>query len=232
MKQPRQQSNPLQNIIKLTMLSLCTIFAVILWLELYHPEPINEEIIVVDVDALSRNMAVDNKEYVFPKIVAFDEVIQRPLFNETRLPFVEPEPELKQTVTKPNERSRKKPKKQEQYSLSAVVMTPDKQIAILQSGRGKTLQRVALGEMIDGWSLDEVTSHSVQLKKGEEIKKLELEIKGSNPKPVSKTKAQSRASARRKKEATEKAEILQKQALIEEEGREKQSRSEAAAVDK
>ena len=228
MKQQNQVSNPLQNTIKFVLASLCVMLVIILWLQL-NPSAANDDYnSVMDVSANSKNNEVGNKEFVFPEITAFDEVIQRPLFNETRLPFVAPDPEP--LVAKPESKRNRPVKKQEELSLSAVVMTPEMQIAILQSGRNKTLQRVVLGEMIDGWSLDEVMPHSVQLRRGEEIKRLELEIKSSNPKPNTKIKAESRISANRKADVDEKNEITQKQALVEVDGEDKQSSSEVAVV--
>jgi len=177
MKQLKRVSHPLQHIIRLTLFCLCMILAIILWLELNPSESITEKSDVVGVDAISRNKEVDSKEFIFPKITEFDEVIQRPLFSETRLPFVAPEPE--KVVEKPGRKSNRSVKKQEQLSLRAVVITPDTQIAILKSGGKKVLQRVYLGETIDGWTLEDVTSHSVLLKKGKKTRSLELEIKNS-----------------------------------------------------
>ncbi len=230
MKNQNQVSNPLQNIIRFVLVSLCVMLVITLWLQLNPSASNDEDNSVMDVSANSKNNEVDNKKFVFPKITAFDEVIQRPLFNETRLPFVAPEPE--HLVAKPESKRNRPAKKQEELSLSAVVMTPEIQIAILQSGRNKTLQRVVLGEMIDGWSLDEVTPHSVQLKRGEEIKRLELEIKGSNPKSNTKIKVENRISTNRKADADEKNEIPKKQVLAEKGGGDKQSNPEAAVVKK
>ncbi len=149
MKQSNRSSYPLQHSIRLILLSLCVIFTTILWFELNPGHSNTVEIDVINIDSPPKDLDVDLKEIVFPEITAFDEIIERPLFNKTRLPFEAQKSE--QTVvntTKNNTRARNK---QEQYSLSGVVMTPDKQIAIIQSGRGKDLQRVALGETIDGY---------------------------------------------------------------------------------
>lgn len=204
MKQLKQTSGPLQNIARFVLSGLCVIFAIILWLGLNPSESTNEKNGVADINPISGNKKVDSKEFIFPKITEFDEIIQRPLFNKTRLPFVAPKP--KQTVAKPKRKINPPVNNQTQLSLSAVVMTPDTQIAILQSGRNKTLQRVALGESIDGWSVNEITPHSVQLKKGAEIKQLELEIKSSTLKP------EGRPSA--KTETTVKAKLLKKKTRI------------------
>ena len=65
-------------------------------------------------------------------------------------------------------------------SLTAVVITPEKSLAILQAGNNKSLQRVRLGETIDGWTLTEIQDQSIVLKQGEQIQTLELEVKGSS----------------------------------------------------
>ncbi len=187
MKQSKRSSYPLQHSIRLILLSFCVIFTTILWFEL-NPENSNTvKTDVIDADLPPKVLDIDIKEFVFPKITAFDEIIERPLFNETRLPFEAQKHE--QTVVNTSKKSNQSRIKQEQFSLSAVVITPDTQIAILQKGREKTLQRVLLGEIIDGWTLEDVSSHSIRLKKGNETKNLELEIKNSIKKtPVAKSK--------------------------------------------
>jgi len=177
MKQSNQSSSPLQHSIRLILLSLCVIFTTILWFELNSAYSNNVKIDVIDVDLPATDSGIDLKEFVFPKITAFDEIIERPLFNKTRLPFEAQKSE--QTVVNTTKNNTRTKNKQEQYSLSGVVMTPDKQIAIIQSGRGKDLQQVALGETFDGWILEDVSAHSIRLVKGNEIKDLELEIKNS-----------------------------------------------------
>ena len=201
----KQHKQPLQNKVRFVLSSLCIMLIIILWFELNTADSIIEEIDQGGSGTVSKDRKPDIDLSIFPEIVAFDEVIQRPLFSETRSPFVAPE--LEKTVAKPRQKTRQSTKKQEQLSLSAVVITPDQQIAILQSGRNKSLQRIALGELIDGWTLEDVTSHSIRLKKGEETKNLELEIKGSKSKPESMSTA--------KVDMTKNAEIPQKQVLTE-----------------
>jgi hypothetical protein len=177
MKQSKRSLYPLQHSIRLILLSFCVIFITILWFELNHGHSNTVEIDVINIDSPPKDLDVDLKEIVFPDITAFDEIIERPLFNKTRLPFEAQKSE--QTVVNTTKNNTRTKNKQEQYSLSGVVMTLDKKIAIIQSGRGKDLQRVALGETFDGWILEDVSAHSIRLVKGNEIKDLELEIKNS-----------------------------------------------------
>jgi len=199
MKQSNRSSYPLQHSIRLILLGLCVIFITILWFELNPEYSNNIKSEVIDVDLSPTDSGIELKEFVFPKITAFNEIIERPLFNETRLPFETGKPE--QTVVDTRKNNTKVRNKQEQLSLNAVVMTPDKQIAIIQSGRGKDLQRVALGEAIEGWTLDDVSSHSIRLVKGKEIKDLELEIKNSAIKKtkVAKSEKDKQSESRRKR---------------------------------
>lgn len=213
----KQSKSLLQNKIKIGLSYLCVMLAAILWFEMNFTQSTDQEVDQSTRDTVSKSKNLNNQKSIFPELVAYDEIIQRPLFNETRQPFVASESE--KALAKPKQKNNRTIKKQEQLSLSAVVITPDKQIAIFQSGRNKSLQRIALGELIDGWYLDEVSPHSVQLKKGEEIKNLELEIKGSKSKPENKSIA--------KTVSTVKAEMPQKQVLTEKEGVDNDSNTEA-----
>jgi len=199
MKQSNRSSYPLQHSIRLILLGLCVIFTTLLLFELNPEYSNNIKSEVIDVDLSPTDSGIALKEFVFPKITAFNEIIERPLFNETRLPFETGKPE--QTVVDTRKNNTKARNKQEQLSLNAVVMTPDKQIAIIQSGPGKDLQRVALGEAIEGWTLDDVSSHSIRLVKGKEIKDLELEIKNSAIKKtkVAKSEKDKQSESRRKR---------------------------------
>jgi hypothetical protein len=117
----------------------------------------------------------------FAGIDAYEEIIHRPLFNDDRKPYVYVEPAVQ---AKPPVKTKERPaplsKPQQQLSLTAVVITPETSLAILQAGNTKTLQRVRLGETIDGWTLAEIQEQAIVLKQGEQVQTLELEIKGSS----------------------------------------------------
>jgi hypothetical protein len=205
MKQSNRSSYPLQHSIRLILLGLCVIFTTILWFELNPGHSNTVEIDLINIDSPPKDLDVDLKEIVFPDITAFDEIIERPLFNETRLPSEAQKQE--QTVVNSRKKNNQTRNIQEQISLSAVVITQDTQIAILQKGREKALQRVSMGETIDGWTLEDVSSHSIRLVKGNETKNLELEIKNSaiNKSQVAKSEKdrQSERQMKRRSRSTE-----------------------------
>ncbi len=191
----KQHKRPLQNKVRLVLSSLCVILGVILWLELNNQKLNKLETDQLDAGGMIKDKTKNNREFIFSDIIAFDEIIKRPLFNKKRLPFVTLESQ--QTGVKTHLKNNQNIIKQDQLSLSAVVISPDTQIAILQKGRGKMLQRISIGETIDGWTLEDVTPHSIRLKKGKETKSLELEIKNSTIKktPVAKSKEVNQSNA-------------------------------------
>lgn len=180
----KRSKSPLQKKIRIGLSCLCVMLIVILWFEMNFTQSINQEVDQSARDTVLKNKYSNNQESNIPELEDYDEIIQRPLFNETRKPFVASKTEKKSAKPKQNNRTIKT---QGQLSLSAVVITSDMQIAIFQIGRKKALQRIVLGELINGWTLEKVSSHSVQLKKGKEIKNLELEIKGSKSKHENKS---------------------------------------------
>jgi len=112
----------------------------------------------------------------FPLLSDYQEIIDRPLFMQDRQSYVyeEPKEELNQTKAKI--------KTSQQLVLTAIIITPDRHVAIIQTGKNKEPLHVAIGETIGNWTLEEVHAQHIILKDGEKTEKLELEIQGS-PKP-------------------------------------------------
>ncbi len=172
--------------LKITLLFTCCILGYLLWADLNNTVAIPNSIYVEKKPTITNAAPAEAIQYVAPDISEFDEVINRPLFFADRKPYVYVAP-VKQT--KPSKQKKKAtPKKTEQYSLNAVIITPGRQLAIIQSDRSKTLQRLALGEEIEGWILETIEPRAVLLKKGNETKNLELEIKTSKPQKQPATK--------------------------------------------
>lgn len=176
-----------QSIVKITLLCIISVMGYALWYQLNKPVTLSfasnasTKLIVTDDESITET------ELDAPVISEFSEMIERPLFFEDRKPFVYIELEQAAPVTK---RQQKKIllSQNQQYSLSAVMIKPDKQIAIIQSGKNKTLQRLTLGESIDNWVLEKIEPHSVLLKNGNETKHLELEIRTNDYKTAENSK--------------------------------------------
>ena len=187
-------------LIKIILFSVSCVLGYTLWAELNSsatlPVIINSDIKPLIDDAL----VTQEIQYDTPDISDYDEIINRPLFFEDRKPYVYVAPEKSQK--KSNKKKKTAPKQTEQYVLNAVIITPEKHLAIIQSSRGKDTQRIALGESLDGWTIETIESRSVLLKKGNESKSLELEVKTSNPKQKIKKETIKDSS---KKELTQKS---------------------------
>ena len=74
-----------------------------------------------------------------PPPEAFSEIIERPLFMENRRPFV-PAPNKKRERPGPVE-----PDISAQISLSAIAITDDKRIALIENNRDRKLKKTQAG---------------------------------------------------------------------------------------
>ena len=107
---------------------------------------------------------------------AFSEIVERPLFMENRRPYVPP-------VSK----GPKEPKRPHQVetdiltliSLSAIVITKDKRIALIEDNRTRKLQQLRRGETFNGWTLTDIRTNSIAMQKGQDTRQIELVVKPS-----------------------------------------------------
>ena len=111
-----------------------------------------------------------------PDIADYDVVVERPLFFAERTPYVASEPD-----TPPDQpRPQTAPGLDIPFTLSAIVISAGKRLAVIHYGRDNKQQRIALGQSIDGWTFATIEPRSVLLKKGKATKNLELPIKTSD----------------------------------------------------
>ena len=131
-----------------------------------------------DTTASTAVTAMDTEPAQLQPIEQYNEISTRPLFTPDRQPYVysQSQPEPKKIPVKQNTPVTKLP---DQLLLTAIVISPEQQLAVLQSGKSKSMQRIKLGEAIDGWTLDEIHNQFIVLKNGVHTHTLELEVKGS-----------------------------------------------------
>ena len=111
----------------------------------------------------------------------FSEIVERPLFMENRRPHVAP------VSTVPGEQ--KRPHQTEPdiltlISLSAIVITKEKRIALIEDNRTRKLQQLRQGETFNGWTLTDVGTNSIAMQNGPDTRQIELIVKPSRPVPV------------------------------------------------
>lgn len=151
---------------------LCMGLGILLFIELNGNYSGFETNVAINLDEIE-SVAMENHNNELQLISEYQDTVNRPLFMQDRQPYVMVKPEIETTKV-----TVKKIIPQ-QFSLSAIVISYDKSLAILQYRENKTLQRIVLGETIDGWTLAEIHDQYIVLKKGDEMQTLELEIKGS-----------------------------------------------------
>ena len=110
-----------------------------------------------------------------PDIADYAVVVERPLFFAERTPYVAGEPDTPLTQPQPQTA----PGLDIPFTLSAIVISAGKRLAVIHYGRDNKQQRIALGQSIDGWTFTAIERRSVLLKKGNATKNLELAIKTS-----------------------------------------------------
>jgi hypothetical protein len=108
--------------------------------------------------------------FTFPEPDQFHALAERPLFVASRRP---PEPVAEQkAVSKP----RKKPARQPQFILSAIVREGNRWIAVLGTqGRGSPPPvEVEVGAVVSGWEVERIGAEGIVLRKGTQRTELTL----------------------------------------------------------
>jgi len=167
------QHNNINRIIQITLFIVCIGLGSMLFMELRAEySSVDRKPVLGSEDIELLSLPSTNDE--FPPITTYQEIVSRPLFTNTRRPNIPEEITVKVDASKKSESIRKIAS--EQYLLSAVVITKNKRIALIQSDRIKEPQKVALGEILDGWILSDIQPRQITLERNGEIKKLKLEI--------------------------------------------------------
>jgi predicted transcriptional regulator len=112
---------------------------------------------------------------------AYEEITERPLFVEGRLP--PPEPENRSSVTR-------RPSKPLRLKLEGVAMMPDNRIAIIRNLDTNELLHISQGMKKNDWKVESVDSKSAIItRKGERlVLKLEIEDTSANKRKLPKRK--------------------------------------------
>ncbi|MES9991420.1 MAG: hypothetical protein ABW098_05665 [Candidatus Thiodiazotropha sp.] len=161
-----------------TLLLILAIAATGAYLYFQWRSPISAKIakmeMIADQDIPEQDKNSDGMVRFVPiSIKAYDEITQRPLFVEGRLPPAEPEPE------KVDSRRAYKPLR---LKLEGVAMMPDNKVAIIRDLSTNELHRVSQGMNKNDWKVESVDSESATiLRKGERLElKLEIEEETTN----------------------------------------------------
>lgn len=122
-------------------------------------------IAATDEPARQHDPAVEAVMTSLPDIDWLDRIVQRPLFSASRRPFspvegkpaAEPEPEVKKLA----------------LTLTGILLAGESSVALLTHPKDGLL-RLAQGQKVDGWLVDQISGDAVHLKRGDEVTLLSL----------------------------------------------------------
>lgn len=112
---------------------------------------------------------VEIEPFVPPPPDSFTEIGERPLFVPTRRPFVPP-PEAEAEAI-PVEEPPPEPLLAE---LVGVVLAGQQRAALVQEQGAAGPRRLAIGQTVDGWRVEEVEAGRALFRRGDEVQVLEL----------------------------------------------------------
>ena len=103
-----------------------------------------------------------------PPLAEYGAILERPLFLPDRRPYIAPEPVVATPAAAARTTSAIR------FLLSAVIITPDKRIALIQPEQNGKPRRLARGDEHDGWRLIAIEPRRISLRQGDEIRQLRL----------------------------------------------------------
>jgi hypothetical protein len=164
--------------LQLSLTGLCVVFVLIIVIEMNQEYELSiDRRSAKQVIEINRVATIASENVATKSLDDYEQIIVRPLFMQDRRPYVAEDAVVASRPGRQRKQTAKTAK--DDYKLSAVVITDDKRIALLQSGRNDKLQKLNQGDEIDGWILTDIQRAQVSLEKGGEIKLLELAVKNS-----------------------------------------------------
>lgn len=192
--------------LQMILVGLCGVFLLTLTLELTLPVKLEKggDPAAEQGSEADETEAIQTRAEAIPTLSEYREIIERPLFRPDRRPFV-----LEKVATEPVETPTREPRRQEEiFTLSAVIITDDKRLALIEHGRARKLKRVMQGEVLNGWQIDRVFPNQVTIQRGSETRTLELKVNPSQPnrrrmqRPTANSRNQKEASQESPAEST------------------------------
>ena len=110
-----------------------------------------------------------------PPVVAYREVVERPLFTNSRRPPEEPE----ETVD-----SVRAVQLASKWKVTGIVVAGDDSFAHVQGIRDQKTVRLKIGESLDGWKLEEIAPDQITFSSATDRVALRLHEEKKEPKPV------------------------------------------------
>ena len=169
---------------------LCSGLLVIVGFELLYPPQLDEVLVVPSPDPVLTGTpeSVSLEQYQIAPLAKYSEVIERPLFLDTRR---QPPSDIKPTVVQaPPEED------DTSFTLIGVLVTPEATTALVQVDESGKVVRLKAGETVENWQLESVDADNVTLRKRDKTKTLPLVRNKKRAAPIQNNRAQAQAQAR------------------------------------
>ena len=114
-------------------------------------------------------LPVKKDDFSLSPLSQFQAIVERPLFLQSRRPIPGATTETSPTASKETRLN--------QYSLTAVVIVPDKRLALLRSTTDKKIHKIEEGQDLQGWKLKEIKDESALFQQVNESQELRLQRK-------------------------------------------------------
>ena len=147
---------------------VCALLLAILVSELLFPP--SPSVITPEASRTPQSpLPLKKDDFSLSPLSQFQAIVERPLFLQSRRPIPGATTETSPTASKETRLN--------QYSLTAVVIVPDKRLALLRSTTDKKIHKIEEGQDLQGWKLKEVKDESALFQQVNESQELRLQRK-------------------------------------------------------
>ena len=147
---------------------VCALLLAILVSELLFPP--SPSVITPEASRTPQSpLPLKKDDFSLSPLSQFQAIVERPLFLQSRRPIPGATTETSPTASKETRLN--------QYSLTAVVIVPDKRLALLRSTTDKKIHKIEEGQDLQGWKLKEIKDESALFQQVNESQELRLQRK-------------------------------------------------------
>ncbi len=157
----------------LLLVIICILQTLVFFYLLKKPQTISDSNSIENINDLKLEQTPPGQTKDLADISEFDEIIQRPLFSNSR----KPEEEKVEKIIKSEIKI--KPVRKPEFMLTGIVLTNEEELALIKSRRNSQINRLRLDEVIEGWKLIEIDPEMVILSSGDQKITLEIERKAT-----------------------------------------------------
>jgi|GEM_PF-6041104 len=152
---------------------VCTLLLVVLGLQrLLAGAGGDADVVTVSAAGGPGTSELETRQFELPPQSDYAEIAARPLFYEDR----RPETHEGGADGEGSEADQVAQADLPPITLTGVIITPDKRVAMLENNKNKEKLAVKEGEAVEGWTLKSVSDRSIVFSSGDSEQSLELEV--------------------------------------------------------